>query len=47
MLIGHKIGDREHVVEKERDQANGEIKTRQQFQNIDESMFLYMISNPC
>lgn len=36
MAIGHHIGDRAHVIEKEQDLRSGQLEERQEFINLDE-----------
>lgn len=36
MAIGHHIGDRAHIIEKEQDLRSGQLEERQEFINLDE-----------
>lgn len=36
MAIGHHIGDRAHIIEKEQDVRSGQLEERQEFINLDE-----------
>ena len=43
LAIGHHIGDRAHIIERERN--NGGMEERQEFVNLDEGMFLILMCN--
>lgn len=43
MSIGHHIGDRAHIIEKERDRS-GQIREQQQFRNLHERTSLFPLS---
>ena len=45
MAIGHHIQDRGHVVERKENHKTGEKELNQDFQNLDECMLLFFITN--
>lgn len=43
MAIGHHIGDRAHILEREHNMRSGEAEERQEFINLDEGNFFIVL----